>query len=324
MSAQQTTRTSTSPKTPSAGDGLASALAEYAQHSPFSDPGRHAALVAAVATDPVSLHEAVTRTIVHYRGEADVVTPEQLADVDNRWVARILDRATRRSPGPLSAVREPSSRVGGCCRDHSLLSVSILREHGIPARTRLGFADYFEPGVRHDHVVVERWEDGRWVRSDPELGPEDFSFDVHDMPTGEGSPFETSAEAWLAFRAGRTDLSSYGVGPAAGRELNGPAFVQRYVLGDLAHRRRCELLLWDGWGAMTPPGEELDGERVELTDEVARLTVEADAGDARAHAAIRDMWASDERVRPGAGVLTFSPVAEAGVPPTWTALELEV
>jgi len=285
---------------------------DYARHSPFSDPGEHAPLLAAVGTDPASLHRAVTRTIVHYRGEAHRLGDAQDGDVDARWVATILDRATSRQPGPLDAERPDSCVVAGCCRDHALLSVSILREHGVPARTRLGFARYFTPGYAHDHVVAERWDGARWVRFDPELGAEDFPFDVHDLPTGEGAPFATAAETWLAYRAGRDDLGSTGVAPDV-PELGGPGMVQRYVLADVAHRHGCETLLWDAWGDMAGVGDALDEGRLALADEAARLTVAADADPAgEAVVALERLW--EQRIDPRGSVLTFSPLDASAAP----------
>ena len=299
------------PRTTSA----APTLADYATHSAFSDPRHHAALLAAVAPDPASLHAAVTTAVVHYRAGAHASTPDQLADVDRRWVDAILGAAVERSPGPLDAHRAPAQQVGGCCRDHSLLAVAALREHGVPARTRLGFMSYLgDPALRGDHVVAERHDGERWVRFDPELGPDERAFDAHDLPTGEGAPFETAAEAWLAWRAGRRDLSDHGASPDAW--LRGPGFVQRYVLGDLAHRQRCELLLWDVWGASTPVGADPDDATVDLTDRVAALTVRADDADADAEDALAALWAGDERVRPARFVATWSPTGRLG----WTDL----
>jgi|GEM_PF-329160 len=302
----------------------APALADYATHSPYSDPGPRAGLVAAVPPDAASLHRAVTSAVVHYRAGATPPTPDQLADVDGRWVATILATAARRAPGlALNDARDPRDQVGGCCRDHSLLAVAVLREHGVPARTRLGFASYLGAGFRTDHVVVERWvpdgarpgpataTPGRWVRLDPELRPADHAFDPYDLPTGEGSPFETAAEAWRAYRAGRTDLAAYGVAPGH-PALAGPAFVHRYVLGDLAHRMRTELLLWDVWGVMAPFGEEPDDAAVALADRVADLTLAADAGDAAAHEALAALWRADRRLRPGPTVATLSPSGRTG------------
>lgn len=45
--------------------------------------------------------------------------------------------------------------------------ISLLRHHGVPARSRIGFAGYFTQGWHHDHVVPEAWLGGRWVRCDP-------------------------------------------------------------------------------------------------------------------------------------------------------------
>ncbi|HEY1104881.1 MAG TPA: transglutaminase-like domain-containing protein [Agromyces sp.] len=280
-----------------------------ARHSPYSDPGAHRALVAAVDPSFDAIHRAVTHTIAHYRAD-EAVTADQLADVDRRWVSSILDAAVDRADGALDAERPPAARVGGCCRDHSLVAVSILREHGVPARTRLGFADYFTAGFRHDHVVVETRRDGRWVRFDPELDAADSKFDVHDLPTGLGSPFETAAEAWLAHRSGQLDLAAYGVAP--GHPVSGPWIVHGYVFGDLAHRMRTELLLWDGWGVLDAPGAPIGGESLGLADRIAALTVRADAGDATAEAELADAWRTDERVHAGRVITTFSPVRGFG------------
>ncbi|MGN6241683.1 MAG: transglutaminase-like domain-containing protein [Cellulosimicrobium cellulans] len=292
-------------------------VSRYAAHSPYSDPRHHAPLLAAVAPDPASLHAAVNHAVVHYRAGETAPTPAQCADVDRRWVASILDAATERAPGaPLAAPRPADAQVGGCCRDHSLLAVAVLREHGVPARTRLGFADYLgADGFHHDHVVVERHDGARWVRSDPEIAPDGVAFDPFDLPTGEGSPFETAAEAWTAYRAGRRDLADHGAGPDL-PWLTGPGFVQRYVLADLAHRQRHELLLWDVWGASALPGATPDDRAVALTDRVAELTLLADAGDRTAEAALTVLWATDDRLRPGRYVTTWSPTGRLG----WTDL----
>ncbi|GAA1786162.1 transglutaminase-like domain-containing protein [Agromyces lapidis] len=284
---------------------------DFARHSPYSEPGSHRRLVAAVAPEPQAIHRAATATITHYRAGRAAPTAAQLADVDRRWISAILDAAAERAEGPLDAERADADRVGGCCRDHSLLAVSILREHGVPARTRLGFAAYFTPGFRHDHVVVEMHRDGRWVRFDPELGVDDGDdLEVHDLPGGEGSPFETAAEAWIAHREGRTGLADYGVAP--GHPITGPWIVHGYVLGDLAHRMRSELLLWDGWGIMDAPRRPLTAAAIEIADRLAELTIAADSGDEAAEHSLAAIWRDDERARVGRTVTTASPTGRFG------------
>ncbi|WP_315096330.1 transglutaminase-like domain-containing protein [uncultured Cellulomonas sp.] len=290
-----------------------SELADYATHSRFSYPGPHAPLLAAVATDPGSLHDAACSVVIHYRGGADQLVPGQDADIDLRWLADLLQESQRRSAVPLAASREPAQQLAGCCRDHTLVAVGVLREHGIPARSRVGFSGYFRPGFHHDHVVGEYWDGSRWVRFDPELDMAEnwFGFDSHDMATGLGAPFETAAEVWLAHRRDGLDASSYGVDPSL-PFLCGREFVRGYVVMELAHRQRDELLLWDVWGDTVPetptPADELD----RLADEVAELLVAADAGDAAAQAALERLYANEPRLRPGARVTTLSPTGRVG------------
>jgi len=305
-------------------------LGDYARHSAYSDPGPHADLLRAVAPEAAAVSAAACATIVHYRAGSPALADAQRADIDQRWLATILDTAVARRPGPLDAPRDLPQQVAGCCRDHTLFSVGVLRSHGVPARSRIGFAGYFEPPFFHDHVVVEHWDAAadRWVRWDPELTPDgSWDFDVRDMPTGPASPFPTAAEVWRAIRAGEVDPASYGVAPEL-PELGGQDFVRGYVLLELAHRMRDEVLLWDVWGA-TPddvpgvaellaqerPEDGASGPRPEeldaLADEVAALLVAADAGDVAAEAALAQRYTGPWAAR--GLVTTLSPTGRVGI-----------
>ena len=305
-------------------------LTSYATHSPYTDPAGYAALLAQVPSDTQSLHTAVMCTITHYRA-GPAPSPRQLADIDSRWISRLCATAVDRSPGPLTAERASQHKVGGCCRDHTLLAVAILRQHGIPARSRVGFAGYLTPGFHHDHVVAERWsqQQGRWVRFDPEFDADDLGLSIHDLPRGadtpfQDTPFQTAAQAWLAYRAGHTDLSTYGVMPNH-PVLRSPGFVQRYLLLDLAHLMRTELLLWDVWGPGTDPAEptgqrpaDLPSTRArpdlfEVTDALAHLIEQADDGDSGAAAELTTIWATRAQLRPGRYVRTVSPSGRSGI-----------
>ena len=52
-----------------------------------------------------------------------------------------------------------------------MLLCSILREQGIPARTRCGFATYFQGGWFEDHWICEYWnyQEKRWMRVDSQI-----------------------------------------------------------------------------------------------------------------------------------------------------------
>lgn len=278
--------------------------AHYLQHSPYSDPGLHAGLLEAVAPDLPSVCAVAQNTIAHYLA-ASVSLPESSnGDINARWLSRILDLDQQRHGVPLQSERAEAERVQGCCRDHALLAVGILRQHGIPARTRVGFADYLQPDARIDHVVGEAWIGERWVRFDPgiptALGRVD---DPKDIPIGDDSPFLTAASAWSGYRQRGARIADLGIHTGAG-EFMGAPFVLAYLIMDVAHRFGDELLLWDCWGAIPLPGQDID---VELGDLLADLVLRADAGDSAAERQLAEIHATDDRVRPGPQIIQFSP-----------------
>ncbi|MFI2365486.1 transglutaminase domain-containing protein [Promicromonospora sp. NPDC019610] len=307
-------------------------LFDYADHSPYSNPGHHTGYFTELSTDPEELHRFACTAVVHYRAGGPTLTEAQKSDPDRRWLTSILDAAELRAP--LDGPRTHAQQVAGCCRDHTLLTLGVLRTHDVPARSRIGFATYFTPGWNADHVVGERWDGRRWLRFDPELDQKDFDFDVHDMPTGPGSPFVTAAEAWLAIRAGTVDPATYGVTTEV-PYLHGKDFVRSYVLYEVAHRHRDELLLWDFWGPQlgTPSVQEAaggqaaawvrdaglagadmsDAEFDAVADELAYLLVAADSGDGEAADQLAELYHGDPRLHPGNRVLTLSPTGHEGI-----------
>jgi hypothetical protein len=307
-------------------------LFDYSDHSPYSTPGHHTGYFTELSTDPEALHQFVCSAVVHYRAGDPTLTEAQRTDPDRRWLTSILDAAELRAP--LDGPRTQAQQVAGCCRDHTLLSLGVLRTHDVPARSRIGFATYFTPGWNADHVVGERWDGKRWLRFDPELDQQDFDFDVHDMPKGPESPFITAAEAWLAIRAGTVDPATFGV-TADVPYLHGKNFVRYYVLYEVAHRHRDELLLWDLWGpelgtryvreaadghaaawvqeAGLPGADMSDAEFDAVADELAYLLVAADSGDGEAADQLAELYHGDPRLRPGNRVLTLSPTGHAAI-----------
>ncbi len=275
----------------------------FARHSPFSDPGRHGPLLRELSGIE-EICTAVSNLVLHYRAEAQLLHEDRRDEINTRWVSAILDLDQERHPGPLLAPRPPGDRVAGCCRDHALLAVAALREQGVPARTRIGFTGYFDPldshpDFRGDHVVAEWWTGTRWQRFDPELEPGTRDFDIRDLPTGEGALFETAAEVWTGYRAGRLDPDGYGVLPDT--ELAGPGFIRTDVIREFLHRYGHEGLLWDEVGAGSSEAD---------VDEVARLLLAADAGDQAAEAQLEHRFRTDPRLRPPTTVIQLSPYGE--------------
>lgn len=297
-----------------AGSPGAEPAEHYSQHSRYSDPGAHAQLLQAVPPDLSTVCAVAQNTIAHYRAASVPLPSSSNADINARWLSRILDLDQQRHGMPLQHERPEAERVQGCCRDHTLLAVSILRQHGIPARSRVGFATYLSPDTRVDHVVAETWTGDRWRRFDAGVaGPRGAVDNPLDIPIGDGSPFLTAAAAWSGYRQSGASIDDLGV-QAGSLEFKGAPFVLAYLIMDVAHRFGDELLLWDYWGAMAMPGQALD---VELGDRLADLVLRADAGDQRAEQELRHLHATDPRVRPGPQVLQFSP---RGEPPRQVAL----
>lgn len=284
-------------------------ISRYISQTFYSDPGSYKALFDGVPTDPKDLGPIACNVIVHYRAYAKKVDPAHGEDVNLRWIGAILQTdAKRHQHKPLAESRELAQRIQGCCRDHSLFCVSVLRHHGIPARMRIGWAGYLSKGFNHDHVTVEFYsqEQGRWVRFDPEMDkPRDRLPNPNDIATGSyEAPFATAAEVWRAYRAGKIDPDIYGVAP--GVPVGGPWMMQAYVLEELAHLQGDELLLWDQWGAMASP-EGPTPDQIALADEIAALLVRADAGDADAQVELDRRYASDDKLRPGETVMRLPP-----------------
>ncbi len=276
------------------------------RHSRYSDPGacraRWEVLPAEAGAAEVA---AIVRNLLfHYRADGIDVPEARRSDIDARWVERILSIDAERHPEPLDVPRERADRVAGCCRDYTLLTVSALRERGVPARSRVGFAGYFGPGFHYDHVVVEHHDGARWVRLDAQLDPQWFTFDPADLPAQGLDGFVTAAEAWRAVRADDADARTFGVFPES--PFRGESFIFDYVIRDVAHRQGDELLLWDLWGAMLGERAATAAE-VAWMDELAALVLAADAGDAAAARELARRYERDEGLRPQGRVLQASP-----------------
>ena len=247
--------------------------------------------------------------IGHYRAQAADLPESSRGDIHLRRLRRQLDVDRDRHGTPLATERPLAERLQGCCRDHALFCVGVLRSAGIPARSRVGFASYFEPPYHNDHVVVEMWRDDRWVRFDPGLGDEwAGAADTYDLPTGAEAPYRTAAEVYRAYRDGTIDPEQYGVGPGLG--IGGAWFIEGEVIYEVAHRYGDEVLLWDIWGAMPAPDEAGDPERVALLDRVSELLVASDAGDRAAEQELFVLYRSDDRLHPGPTVRRMSPFGE--------------
>jgi Transglutaminase-like superfamily len=241
----------------------------YRQHSPLTNPGRHRDLLQGLPADPAELAVIIDGFLVH-RDETvwrhGFELPEaRRAEADTRYVEAILGRV-----GPL-AERPPEERFAGTCRDFTVLLCAMLREAGLPARARCGFAGYFSAeDFFHDHWVVELWQDGRgWHLVDAQVagapqGTYKAAIDPLDVPRDQ---FVVAGQAWADCRAGRSDPARFGVGA----NLTGMWEIQGNVVRDLASLNRLETLPWDDWELIPVHYDGLGEPERELLDRAARV-----------------------------------------------------
>jgi hypothetical protein len=282
----------------------------------MSDPGTFAALLEAISPHPEAIGAVARNVIAHYRGQAADLPIETRDDIHLRWLADQLAMDQLRHELPLDADRPVGERLQGCCRDHTLFAIAVLRQHGVPARSRVGFAGYFDPEWHHDHVVAEYWDGERWRRFDPEIDAAwNLLPDPLDLEIGERAPFQSAAQVFSLMQSGELDPASYGVTP--GDVFSGERFVVAEVFYELAHRYGDEVLLWDGWGAVPSVARPIEPEVLTLVGEVADLLLAADAGDLAAEAQLYRRYRDDDRLHPGDAVTRFSPF---GAPPVQVVL----
>ncbi len=217
----------------------------YVSHSEWSDPAD--STLPHWSDDLGALCRAIDSIIRHPVARSSVpFTEEQRQDLLLRKVAELVERAAER--GSLGiGTRDERRKVGGVCRDCALLAVSALRQAGIPARLRVGFADYFTPHFHEDHWVCQ-WHDGTtWHLLDVECAarpPErwEHEFAPTDVPR---SRFLFASDAWAATKYGSLDASRFGVSAIG---ITGQRFLAASLMRDQAALLKIELKPWDIWG----------------------------------------------------------------------------
>lgn len=165
----------------------------------------------------------------------------------------------------------PAQRTPGTCRDYALMLCSLLRERGVAARVRCGFATYFRDNSFEDHWVCEYRVEGedRWALADAQLDPTIrhhllIPFDPRDLPAGT---FLNAGEAWTAWREGRAGADAFGHGLA-----RGAWFLRVNLMRDQLSLNKREISDWDAWRMLSPESKQLDTETLAACDRIAATT----------------------------------------------------
>jgi hypothetical protein len=266
----------------------------YTNPGPMTDPGRHAAAFRGLPRDLAALCAVVQGDLVHHHwaGAYKVeLTPAKAVQQQLRGTAATLDALMAARAAPLTERREPIDRAVGVCRHFSVVTAAMLRAQGVPARARVGFGAYFQPGVFVDHWVVEHWNENedRWVLTDAQLDALQrevlkLDFDPLDVPRDR---FIIAGDAWAQCRAGKADPGKFGI-----FDMWGLWFIAGNVQRDFAALNNVEMLPWDCWGDLEA-NQTLSDEQVRRFDGLAALTLEPD----NRFAELRALYASDARLR---------------------------
>lgn len=289
-------------------------LVYYAHHGPVSDPGEHADLLAGLPSDIPGLCRVVQGLLLHKVSAADrgmQVSPERRDRETNlRLLPLMLARIRELDRRPLTEARPPERRLVAVCRGFALLLTAFLRQLGVPARARAGFADYFRgpkatAGFWVDHWVGEYWDAvaERWVLVDAEVDEfvrevSHVTVDPSDVPRDR---FLVAGEAWHRCRAALADPEHFGLAPD---DEHGLWYIQSQLVRDFAALNRVELLCWDCWGLGDyGPRDVVSPEDLGVLDEAAALSL---AGN-KAFFEMRFAYENDLRLRVPPVVRSYVP-----------------
>lgn len=210
-------------------------LEYYKGHSVITNPGRYADLYDTLPETIPQLCQVVQGLLLHefHTNRYGVNLSEQRKKESRlREVENILQRAMELAEKPLIQPREPENRVISNCRDYAVLMCSFLRDKGISARVRVGYAIYFEE-LHQGHWICEYWdqENSKWVQVDAQLDDiqkryYEIDFDPLNVPSGK---FLYAGEEYKLVHKNSDDFY----------------FVKRSLIQDLAALNKIEAELWD-------------------------------------------------------------------------------
>ncbi len=235
----------------------------YTAQDIFSDPGPFAPRYETLSTDLTALHRQINQLVLHiWRAKREY--PDQFLtrphDVWTYRLEKVFARSVELDPRPFDQPRPPARRAVVDCRTFSLLLCSILRQRGIPARPRCGFATYLTSGFWMDQCVCEYWDAklGRWIMEDADV-------QLHRVPSAR---FYTGLRAWELTRKMPPMGSNFGFGP----NDRGDYAARCNAVRDFAALNGFASVSADSWGLGNKPKEELTAEDLAMLDEMVRLS----------------------------------------------------
>ena len=258
----------------------------------MTDAGTLAGALANLPSGMAAVARVVQGVLIHRdwaRAYGVSFTPDRLEDQHVRSAGQRLTRIFALDSAPLDRARPPERRSVGTCRDFTLLSVAILRAHGIPARARCGFGAYFSK-LYEDHWVVEYRRADAWVLADAQIDSVQANvlkpaFDLLDVPRDK---FVIAFDAWQQARSGKADPERFGI-----FDMRGLWFIAGNVVRDFAALNKVEMLPWDVWDAMADRDRPISDSELALFDRLADLCSDPD----ETFGELRALYEGDARLR---------------------------
>lgn len=270
----------------------------YATPSPMTSVGKYKAQIDELPNDIGEIVKIIQGLGVYDAVASDfygfTIPENRKSEIHIRSIEQVLKQLMFLDDKPLDEARPIEKRVVCRCHHFARLLVAVLRVKNIPARTRCGFAAYFNPGYFEDHVVCEYWnaKEKRWVFVDAQLDEVwqknlHFQHNILDIPRDQ---FFIAADVWNNCHNGKADPAKFGI---SFNNLHGLWFIASSLIRDVAALNKMELLQWDMWGAMPKPNEELTKDQIAFFDKLASLTHDLDASFEN----LRKTYQDDERLR---------------------------
>jgi hypothetical protein len=278
----------------------------WRSQSVVTSVGRSTSAIDDLPSDLFGLREVSQQLVAHYMGASDgtsaPITRDRLKEVDTRFANLMFARLLEMGSPKLFRKRSPEERIAGCCRDFAVLFVAMARHNGIPARVRVGYATYFQPGWYLDHVIAEIWDsDGkRWRLIEPEISDATVAkvnFDPLDVPRDR---FVTGPRAWLAARSGQIDPDRFVVAPDFQEPYTRSWLsLRHHIVQDLAALNKIEMLVWDQWGILN---EDDPLRHAEILDQLAHVIADPNCSSAEI-----SNWSQREGLQVPPTVTSYSP-----------------
>jgi hypothetical protein len=215
----------------------------------------------------------------HVKNYGIKISKKRFEEVDIKTVSEMIDYILKLDKNPLTVLRKPNKRIIGICKHFAMFLCSILRYKGIPARTRCGFATYFQKGFFDDHWICEYWNknEKRWIYVDcqvdekqkKEFGLEKSFVNLFDLKKGE---FIDSGSLWIMYR--KKEINPKTCGFSTFNE-KGEWYIRGNLLRDFFSLNKIQYLYYEEDFLMKesyPPCVR----DIKLLDEIGKLTSNAD------------------------------------------------